>query len=82
MAIVIKSKKIKFLCHLTFVTHIQGKLYVKDKFCTLLNFKYTLVNVNYVIKQLFTLLTVLNSYYTFLVWQNYIWSTDLKIEAC
>ena len=24
-----KSKKIKILCHLTFIIHIQGKLYVK-----------------------------------------------------
>ena len=29
-----KAKKIKILCHLTFVIHLQWKLYVKDKFCT------------------------------------------------
>ena len=44
-----KSKKIKISCHLTFVIHIQWKLYVKDKFCTLLNFNYTLLKVNYML---------------------------------
>ena len=108
-----KSKKIKILCHLTFVIHIQWKLYVKDKFCTLLNFNYTLLDVNYMLSNKYcTLLNVnymlpnnyctllkvnytfnvncklsceyfmlLNSSYTFLVRQNYIWSTDLKIET-
>ena len=41
-----QKQKNKILCHLTFVTHIQLKLYVKDKFCTLLNFDYTLLDVN------------------------------------
>ena len=94
-----QKQKIKILCHLTFVIHIQWKLYVKDKFCILLNFNYTLLNVNYVSPNKYcTLLKVdymfdvncklscehfmvLNSYYTFLVRQNYIWSTDLKIET-
>ena len=102
-----KSKKIKILCYLTYFIHIQRKLYVKDKFCTLLNFNYTLLNVNYMLTNNYcTLLkvnymlhlsqdyctlsidmiyytdvncklscvyfTVLNSYYTFLVRQNYI----------
>ena len=108
-----KSKKIKILCHLTFVIRIQWKLYVKDKFCTLLNFNYTLLNVDYMLSNKYcTLLNVsymlsnsyctllkvdymfdvncklsceyfmlLNNYYTFLVQQNYICSTDLKIET-
>ena len=44
-----KSKKIKILCHLTFVIHIQWKLYVNDKFCTLLNFNFSLLNINYML---------------------------------
>ena len=44
-----QKQKIKILCHLTFVIHVQWKLYVKDKFCTLLNFSYTLLYVNYML---------------------------------
>ena len=43
------AKKNKILCHLTFVIHIQSKLYTKDKFFTLLNFNYTLLDVNYML---------------------------------
>ena len=39
-----KAKKLKFYLISHFFIHIQWKLYVKDKFCTLLN--YTLLNVN------------------------------------
>ena len=87
------------MAYLTFVRHIQWKLYVMDKFCTFLNFNYTLLNVNYILSNSYcTLLKVdymfdvncklsceyfalLNSYYTFLGWQNYIWPTDLKLET-
>ena len=35
---------------MTFVIHVQWKLYVMDIFkCTLLNFNYTLLNVNYML---------------------------------
>ena len=54
-----QKQKIKILCNLTFVIHIQRKLYVKDKFCTLLNFNYTLLNVNYMLSNKYcTLLNV------------------------
>ena len=54
-----KAKKIEFFCHLTFVIHIQRKLYVKDKFCTLLYFNYTSLNVNYMLSNKYcTLLKV------------------------
>ena len=54
-----QKQKIKILCHLTFDIHIQCKLYVKDKFCTLLNFNYTLLDVNYMLSNKYcTLLNV------------------------
>ena len=102
-----KAKKFKILCYLTFFIHIQWKLYVKDKFCTLFHINYTFLNVNYMLSNNYSILlkvnymlhlsqdyctlsidmiyytdvncklsfeyfTVVNSYYTFLVRQNYV----------
>ena len=80
-----KVKKNKILCHLTFVVHIQWKLYVKDKFCTLLNFNYTLLNVNYMLSNKYcSLLNVnymlSNNYYTLLK-VDYIFDVNCKLSC-
>ena len=68
-----KAKKIKILCHLTFFIHIQWKLYVKDKFCTLHNFNYTLLNVNYMLSNNYC--TLLNVNYMLDLSQDYCYCT-------
>ena len=55
-----KAKKIKFFCYLTFFIHIQWKLYVKDKFCTLFHFNYTFLNVNYMLSNNYSTLLKVN----------------------
>ena len=78
------TQKNKILCHLTFVIHIQSKLYTKDKFFTLLNFNYTLLDVNYMLSNKYcTLLNVnymLSNNYCTLLKVDYMFDVNCKLS--
>ena len=73
-------------------TLLRVNYMLSNKYCTLLNVNYmlskdhcTLLKIDYMFEVNCKLscehFMLLNSHYTFLVQQNYIWSTDLKIET-
>ena len=80
-----QKQKIKILCHLKFVIHIQWKLYFKDKFCILLNFNYTLLNVNYMLSNKYCTLRnvnyMLSNNYCTLLKVDYMFDVNCKLSC-